>query len=119
LPDSDALLERSKALYRNKLELDDPNMSYEAISVLLIEFAEFGLDIDYSSALGITASDIFRSVTGVAYKSVATAAVLQDVLSVIDIERPQQAPSFILQMYSEALRARDWNERVIGDLISP
>jgi hypothetical protein len=53
-----------------------------------MEFAEFGLDVDYSAELGITASDIFRSVTGVAYKSLATGAVLQDVLAVIDLEKP-------------------------------
>ena len=56
---------------------------------MLIEFAEFGADVDYSGALGITATDIFRSITGVAYKMGPSAAVIQDVLSVIDTENPQ------------------------------
>jgi hypothetical protein len=88
LPDPSALLAKSKAIYRNKLVIDDPNMSPEAVSALIMEFAEFGLDVDYSGDLGITASDIFRSVTGVAYKSIATGAILQDILSIVDLENP-------------------------------
>jgi hypothetical protein len=43
---------------------------------LILEFAEFGADIDFGAALAITAQDIFRSVTGVAYKTTQSAEVL-------------------------------------------
>lgn len=55
---------------------------------MILEFSEFGADVDYGAELGITASDIFRSITGVAYKTISTGDTLQDVLSVIDNENP-------------------------------
>jgi hypothetical protein len=55
---------------------------------LILEFSEFGADIDFGAALVITAQDIFRSVTGVAYKSTPSGDVLQDMLSVLDNENP-------------------------------
>lgn len=82
IPSADSLLEVSKSQYKSKVLSDDPELSEAAISSLLTEASEFGLDIVYD--FGIKASDIFRSITGVAYQTGPTVAVLQDILSAID-----------------------------------
>ena len=50
-----------------------------------------------------------------AYKNDPTGPVLIDILSAIDTIN-HQAPSSLLQVYSEALRSPEWEQRAIKDL---
>ena len=76
IPSKNSLLEKSKNLYKNKLAQDDPTLTVDQIQSLILEFSEFGADIDFGAALVITAQDIFRSVVGVAYKTTPSGDVL-------------------------------------------
>ena len=55
IPAASSLLEKSKSLYKNKLAQDDPTLTPDQIQSLILEFAEFGADIDFGAALSITA----------------------------------------------------------------
>ena len=111
-------MEKSKRYYRSKLVYTDPKLTDDQVTMMILDFSEFGRDLDFNADLDVQASDIFRSLSGLAYQRGPTAAVLQDLLSVLETSKPEQATGYLLQMYSEALRARDWNDRNIGDLVS-
>ena len=55
IPSVNSLLEKSKSFYRTKLIQDDPTLTPDQIQSLILEFSEFGADIDFGAALAITA----------------------------------------------------------------
>ena len=53
IPSARSLLDKSKSLYTGKLVNDDPSLDQDKIYSMLLEFSEFGSDVDLGAELAL------------------------------------------------------------------
>ena len=53
IPSAGSLLDRSKSLYTGKLVNDDPSVDDDKIFAMMLDFSEFGNDVDLGAELAL------------------------------------------------------------------